>query len=689
MVKIPAAALQEYKDLTDQLARHDKLYYQEDSPEVSDAQYDSFKQQLQTLVKKYPDLEQPLLAASNTIGAAPKGIFKKSKHLLAMRSLDNIFVEAGIMEFQESIWRFLRMEKHQPLQFIAEPKIDGLSMNLLYQNGQLVSAATRGDGFEGEDVTRNIKTLDDVPQQLRGKHPANIEIRGEVYLTRQEFMRINQEQAKQDKKLFANPRNAAAGSLRQLDATITASRRLKFFAYEVGHVSDDSTPWVASMATQEKLRAQLVAWGFVVSEPTELCTGEAQLYRYYNRIMEQRADLAFDIDGVVYKLNDRGLQTRLGFSARAPRFAVAHKFPAEEAETIVKGITIQVGRTGVLTPVAELEPITIGGVVVARATLHNEDYIKEKDIRLHDRVLVRRAGDVIPQVLSVDKKYRSADAKIFVFPKKCPVCGGAVLRVEEEAANRCQNRAHCPAQAVGGLIHATTRDALDIEGLGEKQMEKFYSLGFIKNVADIYRLDRYADKIKNMEGFGELSWNNIWAAINARRILPLHRFIHALGIPQIGRETAKLLARYFGNMDHLRAKIKEAQETEAQENNLINELDDIEQVGEDLAKSFTHFMLVNWEEVEDLAQQITVEAYEEMVGKLSGKTVVFTGTLTQFSRPEAKATAERLGAKISGAVSKKTDYVVVGADPGKKAEEAKALGLNILTEQEWLTMIAN
>lgn len=684
---------QAFLNLLEEIAKHDRLYYQEDAPSISDAEYDQLKQQYNNWLAQYPALEQleqaPLLTGGKTnIGAPPKEGFKKHQHLSPMLSLDNIFNEIELQEFEDSIFRFLKLSKDTELLFVAEPKIDGLSMNLLYRAGYLTVATTRGDGMVGEDVTSNVKTIDAIPNQLQNMQtknfPEQIEIRGEVYLTHAEFKRINAIQANNNSKIFANPRNAAAGSLRQLDAAITKSRQLQFFAYEVGMVSKE---W-QGFKTQMDLRQWLQDAGFVVSNPSALSNNLKDLQDYYQQLLEQRADLPFDIDGVVFKLDDRILQQRLGYSARSPRFAVAYKFPAEEAETKLLNITVQVGRTGVLTPVAELEPITVGGVVVQRATLHNEDYIKEKDIRIGDRVKIKRAGDVIPQVLSVDKKYRHSDSQPFIFPRTCPVCGGATIRITDEAAVKCQNRKNCVAQVVGTLIHAVSRDALDIAGLGVKQIQKFYDLGFIHSLADIYRLNQHSETIKNLDGFGELSWNNIWRAIESKRQLPLSRFIYAFGIPQVGKETAKLLAKHFGNYETLAKKILSAARADQIKHELIEELDNIEQVGMELAVAFVDFLIENWDELQDLQTMVMVQAETPMTdGKLSGKVVVFTGALQQFSRQEAKAQAERLGAKIGSSVSKNTNYVILGSDAGKKAEEAKKLGITILSESEWLELI--
>ncbi|MGI9461421.1 MAG: NAD-dependent DNA ligase LigA [Alphaproteobacteria bacterium] len=672
---IPVAVRKEYNDLKAELTRHDKLYYQEDSYEIIDAEYDKLKKKFFALEKQYPNLA----GAKVIVGAAAKDGFQKNKHLKPLLSLDNIFAEEDIKEFYKSVWRFLKLPDSSTLFIIAEPKIDGLSMNLLYEDGKLVIATTRGDGVIGENVTDNVLTIKNIPKKLKKNFPHKIEIRGEIYLTREEFVRINQTQVKNGKKIFATPRNAAAGSLRQLESSITAERQLQFFAYDIGF-SDG-----VDFKTQSDLRQELAHWGFAVAMPSRLCQNEKAIMDYYNDIMKRRSDLPFDIDGVVYKLDDRQLQKRLGYSARSPRFAIAHKFPGEIAETILHDITVQVGRTGVMTPVAELEPINIGGVMVSRATLHNEDYIMEKDIRLGDRVKVKRAGDVIPQVLEVDKTYRTHKQKKFIFPQKCPVCKGDTHRLEGEAARKCINRKNCRAQIIGGMIHATTRDALDIDGLGDKQIEKFYDLGYLKHLADIYRLDRYGDAIKKLEGFGELSWHNIWLAITARTSLPFYRFIYALGIPQVGRETAKLLAQHFGDYESLEKKIKAAQDDKIP---LLEELDGIEGVGEDMAQGIVDVMCDILPQMADLASELTLEKYEMVAGgKLSGKVIVFTGSLEKFSRQEAKAMAERLGAKIGSAVSKKTDIVVLGSDAGKKADAAKSLGIKILSEDEWLDLI--
>ncbi|MDZ5647429.1 NAD-dependent DNA ligase LigA [Nitrospirillum sp. BR 11828] len=727
----------EHSRLVAEITHHRALYYQKDAPEISDAAYDALEKRLAALEKHFPALAGAH-SPTATVGAAPAAGFGKVKHKVPMLSLGNAFEDEDVTDFVASIRRFLVLDDGAPLDFVAEPKIDGLSLSIRYEDGQLVQAATRGDGAEGEDVTANVRTIDDIPNTLRGKAPAVLEVRGEVYMRREDFLALNKAQAEKGEKVFANPRNAAAGSLRQLDASITAGRPLRFFAYTWGELSEPLG------ATQAESRQRLAELGFTISEPSRLCRTADELLDYYRWIGGQRATLPFDIDGVVYKVDRLDLQERLGFRTRTPRWATAHKYPAEQAQTILKAISIQVGRTGALTPVAELEPITVGGVVVSRATLHNEDEIRRKDVRVGDTVIVQRAGDVIPQIVAAVPSLRPANSHPFEFPTHCPACGSLAVRSTAEKADaaaevvavesgtpddgiaeatdaptgeettsepdgvvrRCTGGLICPAQAVERLIHFTSRLAFDIEGLGIERMRLFHSQGRIREPADIFTLEarenERLDRIVTMTGFGKKSVEKLFAAIEARRTIGLDRLIYALGIRQVGEATAKLLARHYLTVDHWRdAMIKAAEERAAQPTErkpeLVGEayaeLCAIEQIGVGVADDMMAFFREehNRALLDRLLAQITVETYQRPAttgSPVVGKTVVFTGTLETMGRSEAKAKAESLGAKVAGSVSAKTDYVVVGADAGSKATKARELGLTILTEQEWVDLIS-
>ncbi|HTC18937.1 MAG TPA: NAD-dependent DNA ligase LigA, partial [Stellaceae bacterium] len=563
---------------------------------------------------------------------------------------------------------------------MAEPKIDGLSASLRYERGKLVLAATRGDGVTGEDVTANIRTLKTVPPELKGRDwPELIEVRGEVYMEHPGFFALNQEREKEGEPVFANPRNAAAGSLRQLDPAITAKRPLKFFAYAWG---ETDRPFAK---THEEALKRLKSWGFAVDPHSKLCRGVEAVLAFHRDMAAKRAQLPYDIDGVVYKINDLDLEERLGFVSRAPRWAIAHKFPAERAQTVLKKIRIQVGRRGTLTPVADLEPITVGGVVVSRATLHNEDEIKRKDIREGDTVVIQRAGDVIPQVVEVVKERRPKNAHPFKFPHQCPECGSSAVREEGEAAWRCTNIA-CPAQAVERLRHFVSRNALDIEGMGDKHITEFWRDKLIKNPADIFRLK--PEQIEEREGWGALSARKLVAAIDSRRNISLDRFIFALGIPQVGESTAKLLARHYRSFKAWRKAMTAAKDKSSE---AWRELNDIQNIGEDTAADIVGFFAEkhNQKVLDELEAEMRVNDFAPPAAgnsPLAGKSIVFTGTLEGMSRPEAKARAEALGALVASSVSAKTDYLVVGADPGSKAKKAKELGVKILSEEEWLKL---
>jgi DNA ligase (NAD+) len=604
-----------------------------------------------------------------------------------MLSLENAFSEADVRDFVDGVRRFLKELRDAPgtaVELVAEPKIDGLSVSLRYEGGRFVQGATRGDGTTGEDVTANLRTLADVPAVLHGRHqPRVVEVRGEVYMSRTDFLALNRRQETAGQKVFANPRNAAAGSLRQLDPKMTAGRPLSFFAYAWGELSEP-----AAKSHWEFLQ-RLKDWGFKVNPLARLCHTVEEALELWRDLAGRRAELAYDIDGVVYKVNRLDWQERLGQVSRAPRWAVAHKFPAEQAQTTVKRIAVQVGRTGVLTPVAELEPVTVGGVVVARTTLHNEDYIAEKDIREGDTVVVQRAGDVIPQVVSVVAERRPKHGTHpFRFPDRCPECGSHAVREEGEAARRCTGGLVCPAQVKERLRHFVSREGFDIEGLGDRHIETFFADGLLKTPGDIFRLPGREAEIASRDGWGAQSAANLSAAVEARRRVPLERFINALGIPQVGRATARLLAKQYGSLRAWREAMAAAQDRESE---AYQELTNISGIGPAVAGDLLAFFAErhNREVLDDLAAQVAVEDFAQAVAHspVAGKTVVFTGTLETLTRDEAKARAEALGAKVAGSVSKKTDYVVVGADAGSKARKAAELGVKTLSEHEWLTLI--
>jgi len=675
-----------HKKLVTEIKEHDALYYQKDTPTITDAAYDKLRAALETLEAEHPELVTPDSPTQN-VGAAPSAGFKKVKHAVPMLSLSNAMVEQDVHDFIERVRKFLSLSSDDKIEIVAEPKIDGLSCSLRYEERKLVLAATRGDGAEGEDITDNVRTIKDVPQELPQGAPDVLEVRGEIYMRRDEFMKMNERLAADDKNVFANPRNAAAGSVRQLDSSVTAQRPLRFFGYALGAVSDEIAD------TQWSIREKLKGWRFPEADPSCLCADAEKIIAYYNEVLEQRVALPYDIDGVVYKVNRLDWQARLGFVSRAPRWAIAHKFPAEQAVTRIDTIDIQVGRTGVLTPVARLEPVTVGGVVVSNATLHNEDEIQRKDVRVGDMVVIQRAGDVIPQVVRVLEEKRVGAEKKFTFPDKCPVCDSLVIREEGEVAKRCTGGLICPAQAVERLKHFVSRLAFDIEGLGSKIIEQFYEEGLIKSPADIFHLEEknkdLETPIREREGWGDLSEKNLFSAINTRRTVSFNRFVYALGIRQIGEATAKKLAASYGDLEHLQVAMKAAQDREGE---AYADLISIEDIGPSVADDLTGFFVEkhNCDVLDDLAKQLVIQPYEAPpVGdsKVAGQTVVFTGTLIQMGRAEAKARAESLGAKVAGSVSKKTDYVVAGADAGSKLKKARDLGVTVLSEQEWLDLI--
>ena len=668
--------------LAGEIKRHDDLYHTQDDPEISDAAYDALRQRNDAIEARFPLLVRAD-SPSKRVGAAPASGFRKVKHAVPMLSLGNVFSEDELEDFIAGIRRFLKelSDTDTPLEMVAEPKIDGLSISLRYESGTLVQAATRGDGQEGEDVTANARTIADIPQTLPDDVPEILEVRGEVYMSKADFFALNARQEAEGGKVFANPRNAAAGSLRQLDSAITAKRPLKFFAYAWGEVSGRA--W----DTQSGFLQHLQDWGFTVNPLTEVCASVGDIVDHYTRIGAARPQLDYDIDGVVYKVNRLVWQERLGFVSRAPRWAIAHKFPAEKAETILNAIDIQVGRTGVLTPVARLEPVTVGGVVVSNATLHNADYIAEKDIRIGDRVRIQRAGDVIPQVLEVVDDGHHAERAPYAFPRACPVCDSHAIREEGEAATRCTGGLICPAQAHERLKHFVSRNAFDIEGLGGKHITSFFDAGLIKTPGDIFRLS--VGMLEGREGWKDKSIANLMDAIAAKRTIDMPRFVYALGIRQVGQATARLLAKQYGDMNTLRKAMLDARVIGSE---ALEELLSIDGIGKAMADDLVEFFAEphNQEVLDDLLSSVEVEPFSAPSTEgspVAGKTVVFTGTLEAMSRSEAKAKAESLGAKVSGSVSKKTDIVVAGPGAGSKEKKARELGVQLMTEDEWLDLI--
>jgi DNA ligase (NAD+) len=689
----------EHTRLAAEIAGHDRRYYQDDAPTVSDAAYDALRRRYNAIEARFPQL-RTVESLTQHVGAAPAARFAKVRHAVPMLSLDNAFAEEDVVDFVGRIRRFLRLKDDDEIVFSAEPKIDGLSMSLRYEDGALVTGATRGDGSEGEDVTANVKTLEDIPKRLKGKNiPAVCEVRGEVYMTKRAFLALNKRQAESGGQVFANPRNSAAGSLRQKDPSITASRPLGFFAYAWGEMSDMPAD------TQSGMIKWFASCGFKTNPLTRMCRSVEELLAFHREIELQRGSLDYDIDGVVYKVDRLDWQDRLGFVSRSPRWAIAHKFPAEKATTIVKDIEIQVGRTGALTPVAKLEPVTVGGVVVQNATLHNEEEIKRLDVRKGDTVTIQRAGDVIPQVLGVVAEKRPRDAKPYKFPTKCPcplhtdvvretIAGGA-----EGARAHCTGEFACPYQALGHLEHFVSRRAFDIDGLGEKQIAFFYEQGWVKEPADIFTLRERDGKftlletnkkirLEEVEGFGETSVRNLFDAIAARREIPLERFIYALGIRHVGETTAVALARGYGSWEAFHEACRKLAKGDQE---AVDEMDALDQIGGTVIESLRDYFAEahNRRRVERLAAQVRILDAEKprADSAIAGKTVVFTGTLEKMTRDEAKASAERLGAKVSGSVSKKTDYVVAGPGAGSKLADAKKFGVAVLTEDEWAKLM--
>jgi DNA ligase (NAD+) len=679
----PAKAREEHARLQAELAEHDRRYHGEDAPIISDAEYDALRRRYTALEEAFPQLAGAD-SANRKVGAAPSEKFAKVRHRVPMLSLGNIFADEEVEEFCARVRRFLGLNEIAPLDVVAEAKIDGLSCSLRYEDGELVQAATRGDGYEGEDVTANVRVVEAIPKRLKGA-PKVFEARGEVYMRHADFAALNARQAAAGKAIYANPRNFAAGSLRQLDPRMTAERPLQFFAYAWGEVSE---PFASTqLGAIEAMRR----FGLPTNlQLTQLCRSATEMLAQYHSIEAQRATLGYDIDGVVYKVNDLPLQQRLGFVSRSPRWAVAHKFPAEQATTIVEAIEINVGRTGALTPIAKLKPVTVGGVVVSNATLHNEDEIARKDVRVGDTVLIQRAGDVIPQVLAVALDKRPADSKPYVFPETCPICGSAALREIDEktgvadVVRRCTGTLICPAQAVEGLKHFASRNAFDIEGLGEKLVELFFTEGLIRTPADIFTLQARDGEgrppLREWEGFGETSARNLFNAIDARRTVPLNRFLYALGIRHVGETNARRLARHFGDWASLRAA--------ARVDNAAEEISAIGGIGPVVAEAIADFFAEprNEAALDALINEVTIDPMEAIAAghPLAGQTIVFTGSLEKMTRDEAKAVAERLGAKVSGSISAKTNLVVAGPGAGSKLAKARELGVETVDEDEWI-----
>ena len=686
----PDQARDRHRRLAARIHAANRAYYTASKPLMTDAAYDAEFRELQALEAEHPELLTPD-SPSQRVGAAPAAGFAKVRHARPMLSLGNAFSEEDVAEFLKRIRRFLSLDDETELAISAEPKIDGLSASLRYEQGRLVQGATRGDGQEGEDITRNLLTLEDIPEVLQGDVPEVFEVRGEVYMSKPAFQALNDAQQEAGKPAYANPRNAASGSLRQLDPAITARRKLNFFAYSWGEVA------ALPAETQSGVLQALSAWGFTVNPLTRTCTTLEQIMGFYRDVETRRGALDYDIDGVVYKVDRLDWQDRLGYVSRSPRFAIAHKFPAEQASTILRGIDIQVGRTGALTPVARLEPVTVGGVVVSNATLHNEDEIRRKDVRIGDTVTLQRAGDVIPQITGVVLDRRPEGTEPFVFPETCPVCGSHAVRDvrasgELDVVRRCSGGLICTAQAMERLKHFVSRNAFDIEGLGAKQIEMFFTAGEITSPAEIFTLEVRNDdlKLQERDGFGETSVAKLFAAIDERRAIPLERFLFALGIRHVGQTTARTLAATYLTLDALLAALKAA--VADPEGEAYAELEGIDGIGPTVVRELLEFMAEahNRTVLDDLLAQLReVEPFDAPAqdSPVAGKTVVFTGTLEAMTRDEAKARAESLGARVSGSVSKKTDILVAGPGAGSKAKKAAELGITTLTEQEWLELI--
>jgi DNA ligase (NAD+) len=686
----------ELEELARLIAYHDRLY-EDAQPEIHDSEYDALRIRNSEIENLFPHLVRPD-SPSAKVGVPPSGKFQKIKHELPMLSLGNAFSYEDIDNFLNGIRSFIIELKNPsiPIQLVGEPKVDGVSCSLRYENQKLVLGATRGDGIEGEDVTNNVKTIKDIPKQLPPTAPKILEIRGEIYMADEEFLKFNKEQEEKGEKIFANPRNAAAGSLRQLDPKITATRPLRFFGYALGVISEPIA------ATQWEARERIVSWGFKLNKPAKILNNIVEIRQYYEGIQSKRSGFGFSIDGVVYKINRINLQERLGSISRSPRWAIAHKFSPEKGKTHIRDIKIQVGRVGSLTPIAELEPINIGGVLVSRATLHNQDEIERKDFRKGDLVVVQRAGDVIPQVVSVVLTDRPKDAKPYKFPKKCPICNSTTAREQFESVRYCTGGLYCQAQALERLKYFVSRNAFDIEGLGEKNVEMFYNEGLVKDPTDIFKLEERLSKLSqnfNMaekivpleerEGWGVKSANNLFRAIRDRMQISFDRFLYALGIRHVGETSAKIIARnYLFFYDFMKSAIASKDKNSVEYEHLIN----ISGIGTAAGDAIVDFFCEdhNVKVIEELMSLIEISDYEptfSVKSKLAGKTIVFTGTLDKMSRSEAKAKAESLGANVSNSISKKTDYVVTGTNAGSKLRKAMDLGIKVISEKDWFKIV--
>ncbi len=697
---------EEIEKLKTEIAKHDLAYHTLDAPLISDAKYDELRKKLDEYRQNFPQF-----FVEEKVGGKTLDLFKKVIHKKPMLSLANGFSSEDISDFIERINRFLGLDKKTEnvdlfnfsaaakIAFFCEAKIDGLSFSARFEDGKLVQAATRGDGFEGEDVAQNIKTLRDFPHQLvvsdSNKVPKIFEIRGEIYMSKKDFEELNFRQEEQGAKIFANPRNAAAGSLRQIDSSITASRKLSYFAYSFGEVSPDFV-----CDSQAQLHQKLREFGFKIEPNSKLCSGLDEMLELYQKIADSRYQLDYDIDGIVYKVNDFVLQERLGFVARSPRFAIAHKFPAQKAKTEIEKIIIQVGRTGALTPVAQLKPVNIGGVVVSRATLHNWDEILRKDIRANDVVLIQRAGDVIPQVLEVDLSKRKPDSVVFAFPKNCPVCNSEIVKTENDVVLRCSGGLSCEAQLKETLKHFVSKDAFDITGLGKKQIENFFAEGKIRSFADIFRLEQNEKTSRNplrkKLGWGEKSIENLFFAIKQKRKISLEKFVYAIGIRHVGETTSKLLAQHFVSYKNFKEKLINLSALNSWQLAEMQDYKDfvaIDGIGEKMARAVLDFfadqrslkMLLDLESELEIADAIV----KNSTSQFAQKSIIFTGSLNAMTRAEAKKKAEDLGMKVVGSISAKTDFVVAGSDSGSKLKKANELGLKVLSEDEWLKLLKN
>ena len=682
----------ELERLAKEMTEHDKRYYNKDAPSISDADYDALRARNNAIEARFPHLKRAD-SPSERVGTEVQSAFKKTTHSRPMLSLGNAFNDDDVADFLERVQKFLSLA-NEPLLITSEPKIDGLSAALRYENGVLVSGATRGDGSVGEDITKNLMTLDEIPKKLAGSSwPEILEVRGEVYMSKPDFEQLNERQVEAGKDPFANPRNAAAGSLRQLDVAITRRRPLQFFAYAYLFFDAGGNDAPPPLNSHNSVLNALNKWGFTINPLTKICSSLSELLEHYKKIEQMRASLSYDIDGMVIKVDRLDWQKRLGMVARAPRWAIAHKFPAEKATTIIEDIEIQVGRTGALTPVAKLKPVTVGGVVVSNASLHNADEIARKDVRIGDTVVIQRAGDVIPQVVETIKEKRPKASQEFNFPTNCPKCDSPAIAEGDDVVLRCTGGLLCPAQHVEQLRHFISRNAFDIDGLGAKQIEELWQKELIRSPADIFKLEKINKNIdppiQEWKGWGELSVDNLFAAINDKRTISLERFLFALGIRHVGQTTARLLAKNYCSLDALLKALAEAQnhETPAYENLLA-----IDGLGEKAVSSLLAFFgnEATKKMIDDLVESL--DEVENFIPPsdghaIAGKTIVFTGSMEKMSRPEAKARAESVGAKVAGSVSAKTDIVVAGAGAGSKRKKAESLGLEILDEDAWLELI--